>query len=168
MKKVRRAAAVAAVSGWSMAAFAGLTGLGALFGSVTSLAVAAALGAIAWNELRGGAMLRRLDPRGAARLGWNQVALGGLIVGYAAWSLATASAGSALEAMGGTTGDAGVDAMITDLTRTANLVLYSVVGAAGVIVPGLTALYYFTRGRIVRDAAARTPGWVVEAVRAAA
>jgi len=168
MRKARRAAAVAAVSGWSMAAFAGLTMLGVLFGSTESLVVSLALGAAAWNELRGGAMLRRLDPRGAARLGWNQVALGVLIVGYAAWSLATASPASTLEAMGGTTGDPAMDAMITDLTRTASVVLYGAVALAGTVVTGLMALYYFTRGRIVRRAVEQTQDWVVEAVRAAA
>lgn len=166
--KVRRAALVAAVSGWSMAVFAGFTLIGVAFGSMTSLVVGIALAAIAWNELRGGAMLKRLDARGARRLGFNQLTLGVLIVAYAAWSLHRALATPALASIGGSTGDPDIDALVTDLASTVAYGLYGTIAAAGVIVPGLTAWYYFSRGRVVREMRRRTPQWVIETLRAAA
>ena len=165
--KVRRAATVAAVSGWSMAVFAGLTLLGVLFGSLISLVLTLSLAALAWNELRGGAMLKRFDPRGGKRLAMNQVALGVLIVAYAAWSLASALRTPALAALGGTTGDPQMDAMVADLTRTVAYGLYGAMAAAGIVIPGLTAWYYATRARVVRDLLSTTPAWVLEALRAA-
>jgi hypothetical protein len=165
-RRVRRAATIAAISGWSMAVFAGLTVLGVALGSMTSLVVSLALAAIAWNELRGGAMLRRLDPRGATRLGYNQIILGVLIVAYAAWSLFSSLGGDTLASLGGSTGDPQVDAMVADLSRTVAYALYATIALAGVLVPGLTAWYYFSRARIIRDVVARTPAWVLEALRA--
>lgn len=151
-----------------MAFFAAITLLGVLIDSLTSLIVSLALGAIAWNELRGGAMLRRLDPRGAARLGFNQIILGVLIVAYAAWSLSSALSTDALASFGGSTGDAQVDAMVADLSQTIAYALYASIALIGVLVPGLTAWYYFSRGPLVRTFIARTPPWVLEAMRASA
>ena len=84
VKKVRRAARVASVSGWSLAIFGALTVPFVLFGSLSSLVVGLILGAFAYNELRGGAMIGALDPRGARRLGFNQL---GLAVAYVAFFL---------------------------------------------------------------------------------
>jgi hypothetical protein len=36
----------------------------------------------------------------------------------------------------------------------------------GVVAPGLTALYYFSRARLIRTVLAQTPPWVVDAMRA--
>lgn len=166
-RKVRRAAGVAALSGWTMAVFGAVGLLAAVFGDWVSAALGAALVVLGWNELQGGAMLRRLDARGAARLGWNQIVLGVVLVAYAAWSLATTLRSPALAAVGGTTGDAGIDAMVTQMTGVLAYSLYGTLCAAGVVVPGLTAWYYFTRERVVREVLAGTPEWVVEAMRAA-
>jgi hypothetical protein len=165
-RKVRRAANVAATSGWTLAAFAGLTALGALFGDLVALALGGALGALAYNELRGSAMLRRLEPRGARILGYNQIALGALIVAYSAWSLVAALGSPALASLGGATGDPQTDAMLSSLTGMMTYGLYGTLGAVGLIVPGLTALYYFTRARVVRTVLAQTPPWVIDAMRA--
>lgn len=165
--KVRRAATVAAISGWSMAAFAPLTLLGVLFGSTVALVLALALRVLAWNELAGGAMLRRFDPRGPRRLGFNQIALGALIVAYSAWSLAKALNNPTLASVGGSTGDPEMDAMIAGLSEMVAWGVYTTMAGAGVLIPGLTAWYYFSRGRLVRDLLARTPDWVVATLRAA-
>ncbi len=167
-RKVRRAADVATLSGWTMALFAGLTLLGALFGSLLSLAAGLGLAGVAYNELRGAAMLRRLDQRGARTLGYNQIALAVLIVGYAALSLVLQLRSSPLEAMGGSSGDAQVDAMVTSITSSVTYALYGGMAALGVIAPGLTAWYYFTRARVVREFLKHTPEWVVTTMRAAA
>lgn len=167
-RKVRRAAGVAAFSGWTMVCFAAITLLGAIFGSIPSLIMGLALGAVAYNELRGAGMLRRLEARGARVLGFNQLALAGVIVAYSAWSLVAQLRADPLEAMGGSSGDAEIDALVGDLTTTVSVGLYGGMAAIGFIVPGLTAWYYFTRGKLVRNVVSQTPEWVVAALRAAA
>jgi hypothetical protein len=168
MKRVRRASVVATISGWTLAIFGTLTLLGVLFGDLTALVLGIALGVCAFNELRGAAMLRRLDPRAPKRLGWNQVALAILIVGYAGWSLFEASNQSPLASVGGSTGDPGMDQMLTSLTTSITYAVYAGVAAAGVLGPGLTALYYFTRAKHVRRVLDETPAWVRETLRTAA
>ena len=168
MKSVRRAAGVATLSGWTLAIFAGITMLGVIFGDLTALVLGVALGACAANELRGASMLRRLDRRAPATLGWNQVALGALIVVYAGWSLFRAIQTPALASVGGSTGDPHMDHIVTSLTTTVMYVFYSALAATGIIAPGLTALYYFTRARHIRRVLGETPVWVMDTLRAAA
>lgn len=166
--KVRRAATIAAISGWSLIVFAAFSALGVIFGSVAALVVALALGVLGWNELRGGAMLRRLDPRGPRTLAANQLALGTLIVAYSAWSLAKALNNPTLASVGGSTGDPEMDAMIAGISEMVAWGVYGTMAAVGVIIPGLTAWYYASRAKPVRDLLARTPEWVVDTLRAAA
>lgn len=168
MKKVRRAAGVATISGWTLAVFAGLTLLGVLFGDLTALVLGLALTVCAVNELRGASMLRRLDLRGPTTLGWNQVALGIVIVAYAGWSLYRAVQQPPLASVGGSTGDPEIDQMVTSLTTTVTYAFYAGLAATGVVAPGLTALYYFTRARHVRRVLDETPPWVIQTLRAAA
>ncbi len=167
-RKVRRASGIAAFSGWSLAVFAMFTFLGVVFGSVSSLVLGVGLSVIAWNELRGAGLLRRLDMRGPRVLGFNQIALGAMIFLYAGWSLIHALSTSSLASVGGSTGDARVDAMITEMSFLISVSLYSSVAVLGVVVPGLTAWYYFSRARLLRDLRAHTPDWVVETLRIAA
>lgn len=167
-RKVRRAASVATVSGWSMACFAGLTLLAVVFGDVEALVLGVLLGAIAFNELRGAAMLRRFDLRAARRLGFNQIALGVLIVAYASWSLAASLKSPALQRLGGSTGDPSTDALVRDLTTAVTYGLFGGMAIVGIVAPGLTAWYYFTRAGHVRRMVKDTPAWAVEAMRIAA
>lgn len=167
-KTVRRAAGVASLSGWTLAIFAGVTGMGALFGDASSLVMAILLGAMAYNELRGGKLLRQFDERGPRVLGYNQLALSAVLVAYAGWSLRAAAATSSLASVGGTTGDAQMDATIRGLESTVATFLYGGMAVVGVIGPGLTAWYYFSRGRVLREVKAATPGWVLETMRATA
>lgn len=169
-RKVRRAAVVAAVSGWSMVVFAAVSVLAGCFGDAASVVAGVLLGAVAVNELRGGAMLRRLEMRGPRVLAWNQAMLGVLIVGYAAWSLVAARSSPALAALGarGGTGDPEVDAMVAQVARVATYGVYGSLMVVGVIVPGVTAWYYASRRKHIEAMVRKTPGWVVEAVRAAA
>jgi type IV secretory pathway VirB2 component (pilin) len=167
-KKVRRAAAVAKGSGWTLAFFALVTLMGALFGDLTSLIMGLALVALAFNELRGGKMIARFDPRGARTLGINQLVLGAVIVSYAAWSFFVAMKNPALAQLGGTTGDPDIDATVQSISDLATYGLYGTLAVVGFIGCGLTALYYFTRAGVVRSIVAETPAWVLDTMRAAA
>ncbi len=152
-----------------MAVFAGITVMGIVFGEVIgSIVVSTVLGFFAWNELRGGARIRRFDPTGARILGWNQIGLGIAIVIYAAWSLVSSLGTlSSLTAQIGTTGDPSMDAMVSNISTMVTYCLYGGLIVVGVIVPGLTAWYYFSRERIIRSFVERTPVWVVDTLRAA-
>ncbi len=167
-KKLRRAATVAALSGWSMACFAGLTLLGLLFGDVSVIAPAVVLSLLAYNELRGASMLRRFDARGPGVLGRNQLTLALVIIGYAAWSLATAQPSSALASVGGSTGDAGLDASIKGIETMVFWALNLGVAALGAIVPPLTAWYYYSRARLIREFLDETPSWITDTLAVAA
>jgi hypothetical protein len=167
-KKVRRAASIAKGSGWTLAFFAFVTLLGALFGDITSLIMGLALVALAFNELRGGKMIARFDPRGARVLGINQLVLGAVIVAYAAWSFHAAMKNPALAQLGGTTGDPDIDATVQSISDLAAYGLYGTLAVVGFIGCGLTALYYFTRAGVVRSVVAETPAWVLDTIRAAA
>ena len=150
-----------------MGVFGAITLVGGVLGDVVSLVLGIGLCAAAWNELRGGTRLRRFDPSGARILGWNQIGVGVLIVAYAAWSLRMNLGSPALASVGGTTGDADMDAMVTDIAMMVTWGLYGGLIVVGIVVPGLTALYYFSRETIVRAFVERTPGWVVDTLRAA-
>jgi hypothetical protein len=167
-RKVHRAATIAMISGWSMAAFAGLTFIAVLFGDVVALVLGVFLSALAWNEIRGGALLKKLDPRAPRRLGFNQIGLGLLIVVYAAWSLSAALRNPALGTLAGNTGDASTDALVRDLAHALTYGVYGGMAIVGVVVPGLTSWYYFSRGRLVTRLLDDSPSWAIETIRIAA
>ncbi len=164
-KKVRRAAGVATVGGWTMGVFAAATLIGGLLGDWVALALGIGLGVVAYNELRGAAKLRRFEVAGTRLLGWNQIGLGAMLVVYAAWSLWSALSHPMLEQVGAT-GDADMDAMIGRISTMASWGMYGGVAVVGVIGPGLTAWYYFSRAKVVRKMVEETPAWVIEAMRA--
>jgi hypothetical protein len=68
---------------------------------------------------------------------------------------------------GQSTGDAEMDAMMGNLYGSLSYVLYGGVAVVGVVGPGLTAWYYFTREKLVRKMVEETPAWVIAAMRAA-
>jgi hypothetical protein len=162
-KKVRRAASVAALSGWSMLVFACISLALAFFSDWSAWAVGIGLLLVALNELRGSAMLRRADPAGAKVLGWNQLVLAALLVAYATWSLATSlrqPPGAGMQS-----GDPQIDAMAANITSAVTYGLYGTMAILGLLLPGLTSIYYFSRARIVRSFLAETPAWIVEIMR---
>ena len=166
-RKVRRAANVAAMSGWTLAFFALVTLMSVIVGDFLSIPLGVVLGVLAYNELRGGAMIRRFEPAGATRLAYNQIALGVVIVVYSVWSLISALRSPDLAAATASVGDPQVSAMLGSITNIVTYGLYGTMVAVGVIVPGLTAIYYQTRARLIRDVLAATPPWVIAALRAA-
>jgi len=165
-RKVFRAASVASFSGWTTGLFAALT---ILFGLTdpASLILGIGMGAVAFNEFRGAAMLRRFDLKGPTHLAIGQLALGVLIFGYAAWRLAD----TVLSRSAAGSGDPQVDAMLADMNvdgvvRAISAAIYAGVAVVGLAVPGLTAVYYRSRARHVREFLAQTPDWAVRALQA--
>lgn len=176
-RKLRRAVFTAQFSGWSLASFAVVSLAIALFGSVDSLVMGVALGLLAANELRGAARLRRFDEAGARILGVNQLLLAGLLAVYAGWQIYEATTHPGVSGLI-TRGDAsagrevdemlaGMDAGFAETAELARFIIYGAVGVFGVVIPGLTAVYYFTRAGVVRRFKGQTPAWVVDAINAA-
>ncbi len=177
-KKLRKAGGVAMFNGIAIATFSGfslLCGLVelALDGFDISkldwltFVMGIGLGLIAWNEFRGRQRLRQFDPRGPRVLGWNQIALLGLIVAYAAWMMGVALLGPnpyaeiirqeplAADMLGG----------IGDLYTKMSIAVYGGLILGTLLFQGLNALYYFTRAGLLRSYLAETPAWVVELQR---
>jgi hypothetical protein len=172
-RKIRGAGRMALINVFllgSVGAVSLLAALGALLaGSVdpAGLVMGAGLTALAWNEYRGRRLLLGLQPKGPIILGWNQLALLGLVVGYAAIMLAQALSGPnpydeiiRAEPM--------AERMVGDigrLYRQISILLYGSLIAATLVFQGLAAWYYFSRGRLLRDYLHQTPGWIVELQR---
>jgi hypothetical protein len=168
-RKVRRAAAFAALSGWSMLFFAIVSALIAAFGDLTSGLTAAALGVIAVNELRGGRRLARFDESGARLLGFNQVALGILIILYSAWSIYSVLRKPGMQGMLSQETSSQLSGFVSGddapLARTLYTAVYTTVAFGGAFATGLTAWYYFSRATVVRRFKSETPPWAIEALR---
>jgi hypothetical protein len=166
-KKIRRAANVAAFSGWTMAIFAVITLAGGLFGDLIALILGALLAVITVNELRGAAKLRRFDPSGPILLAINQLVLAAVIFFYGAYMLGYTLRHPLLggDAQLADLNQLGVD--FSELSRTLAFVLYGGVALFGLLGPGFTALYYYSRRRLVRKMHDETPEWVIAALRAA-
>jgi len=172
-KKVRRAATVATTNGYLLSVFSGgsflLAAVSLLFGefNVVGLVMGVGLALVAWNEFRGRAMLRRFEPRGCRVLGWNQLGLMALVIGYAAWMLARAlwGANPYAELMTDDAALAGPLGSMGQLYETVALAVYGGLIAGTLIFQGLNSLYYFTRRKHVEAYLSETPEWVVELQR---
>lgn len=146
--------------------FAMLTLLGGLLGDVASLVMGFALAALSVNELIGASQIRALNTAGARRLGLNQLTLGIVIILYAAWSLWSNLGPSATSELSDQlASDPQMQAMVGQVSMMVTWVLYGSMAAFGLIVPGLTAMYYFSRTRAIRVVLNSTPDWVVELMR---
>lgn len=171
-RKVRRSVGVARFSGWTTGAFGGLTLLGALFGSLPALLLGLAMGFCGWNELRAAAQLQRLEPRAPRRLAINQLILCACLCAYCAWNVfhaLTKAPSSSLAGMPGGAGS-GADEILADMdsmTRGISVIVYGSAIVICMLVQGLTALYYLSRARLLRDYVAATPAWVIEIQKAA-
>ena len=167
--KISRAAIVAALSGWTMAFFAAITFLSGLF-SWPALLIGAALGVIAYVELRGSKGLRRFDLEAPRWLGYNQMALGVLLVAYGAWglvhALVAASPYESYLAGGGPVAE--MLEPIDRLNRAITVIVYLAVILAGMAAPAFGSVYYFTRRRHIVAYLEQTPDWIVETLRIAA
>ena len=172
-RKIRGAARMAMINVFLLGSVGVVSLLGALgqllAGDVDAVGLIMGLGltALAMNEYRGRRLLLGLRPKGPIVLGWNQLALLGLVVGYAAVMLAQAIDGPnpydeiiRQEPMAQRmVGDIG------QLYRQISILLYGGLIAATVLFQGLAAWYYFSRVGVLRDYLSRTPGWIVELQR---
>ncbi len=159
-KKVLGAAKVAAFNGWSIGVLAAITLLFALF-STTARVIGIGMAIVAWNEFRGGKLLRRFDRHGPRLLGRNQLGFMGLLIGYCLWSIHSTLTNpltevEGLEALAGATGD-----LVTNLT----VAVYGGVILLSLLIQGLNARYYFARTKLLADYLRETPGWVINLQR---
>jgi len=168
-RRITRAAGIAAVSGWTMAFFAFITILTGLF-SIVSLLLGVGLAVVAYFELRGSKGLRGFDVRAPFQLGFNQIALGVLVILYCSWGIWHALTGpspyDSYLAGGGET--AKLVESIDQMNRAFTSAFYAVLIGVSVIAQGCTALYYFTRRRHIIAYLRKTPEWAVEMLRTVA
>jgi len=168
-KKIDRAVSVASFNGWSTGAFAALSAPFAFF-SFSSFLICLGLGAVAYHEFKGRAMLRTLDLRGPRVLGYNQIGFGALLVVYCLWNLYAAMTGpnpyaeyiQADPALGDMLGGIG------DMYTFGAILVYGSVIVLTVPYQAFMAWYYFSRSVHLRDYLNQTPDWVTQAQRAAA
>jgi hypothetical protein len=162
-KKVRRCIAVANFDGWSVGIFGALTLLFGLF-SVVGWLLGGGMLAIAYVELSTVPRLKRLAPGAARRLGWNQIALGSLLLGYAGWSLYQSVYGP--DPLASTIAQAPEAAEMlapySEIARMIGIAVYVGLALVAIFAQGGTALYYFTREKHVRAYREQTPAWIIE------
>lgn len=165
-KSIRRAAAVAAFNGGTLAVLIALSAPFALF-SFTDLLAVVALAVVAYNELRGRKRLLAFDPSAATLLGWNQVGLLGLIVLYCLWMLYSSLTGpnAVAEELKAFAEVAEALPGAESLARTVVIALYGMVILLSVVFQGLNALYYFSRRSHIESYRRETPAWIVELQR---
>jgi hypothetical protein len=166
-RKIRRAISVAHADGWGVAVF-GVLSLLLGITSISGVLVGAALCAVAFVELSSARRLRRLEPKATRVLGFNQLALAGVLIVYASWRI--------FHEMNGTGEYAEIAASdprlgemlgpVEGLTRLITLAIYGGMIAVAVFAQGGLALYYFTREKYVRAYVSETPEWVLAVQRA--
>jgi hypothetical protein len=162
-KKIRRCVTVANFDGWSVGVFGALTLLFGVF-SVVGWVLGGGMIAIAYVELSTVPRIKQLDPKAARRLGWNQLALASLLLGYAGWSLYGAWFGpdplAATIAAAPETAE--MLAPYSAIARLISVAVYVALAAVAIFAQGGTALYYFTREKHIRAYREQTPGWIIE------
>ena len=160
-KKVRKAGGVAMFNGCCIAFFAGFSllfvAVDALFGKfdLTGTVIGVGLGLVAWSEFKGRRLIRAFDLRAPRLLGWNQVCLMVLIIGYCAWMIANAYLGPNPYAV----------ALDKDTYMVITVAVYGGVIVGSLIFQGLNAVYYFTRAKHLSAYLDETPDWVVDVQR---
>jgi hypothetical protein len=166
---IRKAARVAAFNGWTTALIAALSAPFSLFSPV-GLALTAGIAIVALNEFRGRKRLLNFDPNAARLLGWNQLGLLAMITAYSLWML-YASFNESGELSAQLKSYAELDQVLgsaggfENLYKQIVLYFYGGVIALSALFQGGTALYYFSRRRLVKEYVAETPQWVRDVQR---
>jgi len=172
VRKIRRAAAVAGLNGWAAAVFA-VCALAGGFWSLPALVLGVGLAYAAFLELRGRALLLRLNPRGPALLAANQGLIVGAVTVYCLWQIwnITHSPAPELEIAGMSdlaAMDPAMGDMIASAASMANTVMLGVYGLVivlTVLFQGLMAMYYLSRGRLLAEHVRLTPPWIADIQR---
>lgn len=167
MGTIRRAAAVASFSGWTTAIGAVISLALAAAGGWVNLAAAAVLGVVAFNELRGRRMLLRLDLGGPLLLAINQGALALAAVAYAGWGLWEGTSAYDAKLAEIAAADPELAETLASMVRGATAAVYVTIGFVGFLVPGLTALYYYSRRPVIARLRRTTPAWARDVFGAA-
>ncbi|MHC4447365.1 MAG: hypothetical protein ACYSXF_06250 [Planctomycetota bacterium] len=167
-RKVNRAAVVAAISGWTMAAFAAMALLSGLF-SLRALILGVGLAITAFIELRGARQLRVFDLMAPYRLAANQVGVAVVVSFYAGWGVLSGLFGPGAYdqyvAAGGQMAEA--IAPIDNLTRAITVAFYATVIACTVVAQGCGAAYYASRRAHMVAYLRDTPPWIADMLRVA-
>jgi hypothetical protein len=168
-KRIRRAAGVATFNGWVIGFFAAVSAPFALF-SMAGFLVTVGLALIAYHEFQGRKRLLQFDPSSSTLLGWNQVALLTLIIGYCLWMLFTGLTGAGplaarMEANPEFAAALGSPETLDYLYKVLVVAVYGTVIVLSAIFQGLNALYYFTRRQHVEAYVQETPDWVLDVQR---
>jgi hypothetical protein len=165
--KVTRAVRLAAISGWTIAIFAGIVLIAGI--STTNATWMGLLMIIAaLVEFRARNRLRRLETSAARTLGYNQLVLGLLIVLYAAWHINDLILGSR--------GPIDLHSLLAGTLRQfssghlshfsldtgSNLLLYGLLGIVALLTQGAAAWYCFSRERWIREYVSFAPSWIVK------
>ncbi len=179
-RKVQRSVAVATFSAWTMAVIAAGALLIGIF-DTTSAVMGLLLAGVAVNEFIGASKLRRAQLAGPMLLGWNQMLLLAVIGGYCFYQIFMVTPAPLVsdprllemmedpalrEQLRGQLGPGLMD--LIDKPDTTYRLFYMVVIVGSLLMQGLTALYYFSRRRVVMAYLNATPAWVVEVQRRAA
>jgi hypothetical protein len=166
-KKVRRAVRSARFQGWSIGIFAALTILFSL-SDPPGLLLGIGMAVVAWMQFAGARRLAALDAPAARMLGWNQLALGGMLVLYALWKLMHAGDAPLPPEVLAAGAGANLGPMlqsVQDLTRLIMVVVYATVALVAVVGQGWMAWYYFSRQSHIRRYVAQTPAWIANLQR---
>jgi hypothetical protein len=165
-KKIGRAASTAAMSGWSIAIFGFLT-LITGFMSFSGLMLGVGMCLIAYFELKGAKLIRRLDPDVTKRLAINQLVFGVLLTIYACSSMWTAlhvpsDLDRELSAQG-----ADVSQILgPGMEQTIWVAVYASVILAAILGCGGMAWYYLSRRKFIVNYLREAPPWIVDLQKA--
>jgi len=143
--------------------------------SFSGLVVVAGILVVGVREWKGYGKMRRAEAGAAPYLGWNQVALVGVITFYCLFQMATFSleevksaaispeARAQLAAMPGMAAD--IDRMIERWAPYAVYGFYSLLILVRALAQGAMALYYFSRRKALETFNRQTPEWVRQIFR---
>jgi len=172
-RKVRRAVGVAKFDAWTTAVFACFTLSYVLLSPFiagfdwVAVMVGGGMALVAFNSFRFANRLRHYDVRAPRLLALNQIFFAAVITAYCLWQIARVMFGwyepnPAMAQLKADPTVAEVYGDIEEITRIVVPLVYGAVIFGSILVQGSTALYYFTRGRHVREFRRQTPPWIVD------
>lgn len=165
--KLRSAGVVALVDGWSLAILATLTIVCSLTSPV-ALVLGLGMLAVSYFELRGSRDLKLLNLRAPRYLMLNQFALGAMLFVYGGINLCL-SLREAHPLAAAAEQSPELIAMLAPyegMARNLVTLLWATVMLVAIAEPGLMALYYHRRGKMLEAYLRETPQWILDLQRA--